>query len=141
MYQQIGDCWGSLIKSPRGVGFALAAIMVLLGTAVVGVGLPFYRHQKPTGSPVTRILQVHSFVIIYSPSCYDVNKLDEILAKWRYKFDLLFTIFLWIAQVFVAAFRKRKLPALLENLMEIRPGVSDGTGTSVEVMERTAGFE
>jgi len=48
---------------------------------------------------------------------------------------------LWIAQVFVAAFRKRKLPALLENLMEIRPGVSDGTGTSVEVMERTAGFE
>ena len=41
----------------------------------------------------------------------------------------------------MAAFRKRKLPALLENLMEIRPGVSDGTGTSVEVMERTAGFE
>ncbi|RLN01130.1 hypothetical protein C2845_PM06G13180 [Panicum miliaceum] len=41
--------------------------------------------------------------------------------------------------VFVAAFRKRKLP-LPENLMEMHE-VTDGTGTSVELMERTAGFE
>ncbi|KAG2615409.1 hypothetical protein PVAP13_3NG060080 [Panicum virgatum] len=33
-----------------------------------------------------------------------------------------------ILQVFVAAFRKRKLP-LPENLMEMRPEVSDGAGT------------
>ncbi|KAF8725408.1 hypothetical protein HU200_019927 [Digitaria exilis] len=77
-----------------GLGFALAALMVLVGTAVVAVGLPFYRHREPTGSPVTRILQV-----------------------------------------FVAAFRKRKLP-LPENLVE----VSDGAGTSVEFIERTSGF-
>ncbi|KAF8768541.1 hypothetical protein HU200_007522 [Digitaria exilis] len=65
-----------------GLGFALAALMVLVGTAVVAVGLPFYRHREPTGSPV-----------------------------------------------FVAAFRKRKLP-LPENLVE----VSDGTGTSAAVV-------
>jgi solute carrier family 15 (peptide/histidine transporter), member 3/4 len=40
------------------LGFALAALMVLIGAAVVLVGLPFYRHQVPTGSPLTRILQV-----------------------------------------------------------------------------------
>ena len=45
------------------------------------------------GSPVTRILQVHSFITIYSLSC-DVNKLDELIpANCRYKFDLLFTNF------------------------------------------------
>ncbi|RLN28489.1 hypothetical protein C2845_PM05G07890 [Panicum miliaceum] len=44
------------------------------------------------------------------------------------------------SQVFVAAFRKRKLP-LPENLMEMPDQVTDGTGTSIELMERTAGFE
>ncbi|TVU51465.1 hypothetical protein EJB05_02897, partial [Eragrostis curvula] len=40
------------------LGFALAALMVLVGAAVLLGGLPFYRHQVPTGSPLTRILQV-----------------------------------------------------------------------------------
>ncbi|CAN6330870.1 unnamed protein product [Urochloa humidicola] len=78
-----------------GLGFTLAAIMVLVGTVVVAAGLPFYRHRKPTGSPITRILQV-----------------------------------------FVAAFRKRKLP-LSENLMEMH----EVTGASVEIIERTSGFK
>jgi hypothetical protein len=43
-----------------GLGFTLAALMVLVGTLGVAVGLPFYRHQKPAGSPVTRILQVRT---------------------------------------------------------------------------------
>ncbi|CAN6335841.1 unnamed protein product [Urochloa humidicola] len=81
-----------------GLGFTLAAIMALVGTAVIAAGLPFYRHRKPTGSPVTRILQV-----------------------------------------FVAAFRKRKLP-LPENLMEMHE-VTDGTGASVELIDRTTDFK
>ncbi|EES15877.1 protein NRT1/ PTR FAMILY 4.3 [Sorghum bicolor] len=79
------------------LGFALAALMVLAGTLGVAVGLPFYRHQKPAGSPITRILQV-----------------------------------------FVAAFRKRKL-RVPENLMEMHNKVTDGTGTSVEFVDRATG--
>jgi len=41
-----------------GLSFALAALVILVGTVVVSGGLPFYRHQKPTGSPLTRIFQV-----------------------------------------------------------------------------------
>lgn len=41
------------------LGFVLSALVALLGTVVLLAGLPFYRHQKPTGSPLTRILQVH----------------------------------------------------------------------------------
>ncbi|RCV15875.1 hypothetical protein SETIT_3G093300v2 [Setaria italica] len=82
-----------------GLSFALSALMVLVGTVVVGIGLPFYRHQKPTGSPLTRILQV-----------------------------------------FVAAFRKRKL-SLPENQMEMQHVVTESTGTSVEFLERTSGFK
>jgi len=44
-----------------------------------------------------------------------------------------------LLQVFVAAFRKRKL-RVPENLMEMHSKVTDGTGTSVESMDRTAGF-
>lgn len=40
------------------LGFVLSAFVALLGTVVLVAGLPFYRHQKPTGSPLTRILQV-----------------------------------------------------------------------------------
>ncbi|KAF8657993.1 hypothetical protein HU200_059453 [Digitaria exilis] len=40
-----------------GLSFVIAAIMLLVGTTVVSAGLPFYRHQKPMGSPLTRILQ------------------------------------------------------------------------------------
>jgi len=48
-----------------GLSFALAAFMVLAGTVVVVGGLPFYRHQKPTGSPLTRIFQVHGYVHVH----------------------------------------------------------------------------
>jgi hypothetical protein len=49
---------------------------------------------------------------------------------------------MWIIQVFVAAFRKRKLP-LPENLMEMHEATTDGggIGTGVEFMERTTGFK
>ncbi|KAF8756322.1 hypothetical protein HU200_011098 [Digitaria exilis] len=82
-----------------GLSFVIAAIMLLVGTTVVSAGLPFYRNQKPMGSPLTRILQV-----------------------------------------FVAAFRKRKL-SLPEDLTEMH-AVTDSTGTSTnsEVLERTSGF-
>jgi len=44
------------------------------------------------------------------------------------------------AQVFVAAFRKRNLPAP-ENLMEMREEATEGTCTSIQVLERTSGFK
>ncbi|CAN6330869.1 unnamed protein product [Urochloa humidicola] len=40
------------------LGFAPSAIVALAGAVVLLAGMPFYRHQKPTGSPLTRILQV-----------------------------------------------------------------------------------
>ncbi|PAN16459.1 hypothetical protein PAHAL_3G062400 [Panicum hallii] len=40
------------------LGFVLSALAALLGAVVLLAGLPFYRHQEPTGSPLTRILQV-----------------------------------------------------------------------------------
>ncbi|XP_062203522.1 protein NRT1/ PTR FAMILY 4.5-like [Phragmites australis] len=80
------------------LGFALSALVALLGTVVVIGGLPFYRHQVPRGSPLTRIFQV-----------------------------------------FVSAFRKRNLP-LPENLMPLHE-ITEGTGTSTEVLERTSGFK
>jgi dipeptide/tripeptide permease len=42
------------------LGFVLSALVAVLGTLVLVAGLPFYRHQKPTGSPLTRILQVRT---------------------------------------------------------------------------------
>ncbi|CAL4896458.1 unnamed protein product [Urochloa decumbens] len=80
------------------LGFALSAIVALAGAVVLLAGLPFYRHQKPTGSPLTRILQV-----------------------------------------FVAAFRKRNL-SVPDNLMEMHQA-TDGSGTSIQVLERTSGFK
>ncbi|TVU51463.1 hypothetical protein EJB05_02895, partial [Eragrostis curvula] len=82
-----------------GLSFVLAALLVLLGTVVVIGGLPLYRHQKPKGSPLTRIVQV-----------------------------------------FVAAYRKRKL-SLPENLVETNE-VTDASGNkSIELLERTPGFK
>jgi hypothetical protein len=43
-----------------------------------------------------------------------------------------------MSQVFVAAFRKRKL-AIPENLMEMHE-LTDGTGKTAEFMERTPDF-
>ncbi|KAK3136377.1 hypothetical protein QOZ80_5BG0433040 [Eleusine coracana subsp. coracana] len=80
------------------LGFALAALMVLVGTTVVLGGLPFYRHQVPTGSPLTRILQV-----------------------------------------FVAAFRKRKL-SVPQELMEVHE-VKGGVGKNIQLLDRTASYK
>ncbi|KAJ3671495.1 hypothetical protein LUZ60_007574 [Juncus effusus] len=53
------------VENNRGwdVGFAVCALLVLVGLVVSVCGLPFYRNRIPTGSPVTRILQV--FVASY----------------------------------------------------------------------------
>jgi dipeptide/tripeptide permease len=40
------------------VGFFVCAICVLLGMLIWIAGFPFYRNQKPSGSPIMRILQV-----------------------------------------------------------------------------------
>ncbi|XP_062182658.1 protein NRT1/ PTR FAMILY 4.5-like isoform X2 [Phragmites australis] len=40
------------------LGFAVCALCVLLGMFIWIAGFPFYRNQLPSGSPVTRILQV-----------------------------------------------------------------------------------
>ncbi|KAJ4968312.1 hypothetical protein NE237_015013 [Protea cynaroides] len=39
-------------------GFALCAAIVMLGILVLASGFKFYQHQIPTGSPLTRMLQV-----------------------------------------------------------------------------------
>lgn len=112
------------VQDNRGwaLSFIVAALMVLFGTAVVVVGLPFYRHQKPTGSPLTRILQV--------------NIIEYVLLRWE---KVQCEQFLVILQVFVAALRKRNL-SLPENLVEAQDITSDGRVKSVEVLERTSGF-
>jgi hypothetical protein len=43
-----------------GVGFAICAAFVLLGLLVWAAAFPLYRNRLPTGSPITRILQVFS---------------------------------------------------------------------------------
>ncbi|PUZ44635.1 hypothetical protein GQ55_8G122100 [Panicum hallii var. hallii] len=40
------------------IGFVVCALCVLLGMLIWIAGFPFYRNQLPTGSPITRILQV-----------------------------------------------------------------------------------
>lgn len=40
------------------LGFVVCALFVILGMLIWIAGLPFYRNQLPTGSPITRILQV-----------------------------------------------------------------------------------
>ncbi|KAK8447619.1 hypothetical protein SEVIR_8G108000v4 [Setaria viridis] len=40
------------------IGFFVCAICVLLGMLIWIAGFPFYRNQLPTGSPITRLLQV-----------------------------------------------------------------------------------
>ncbi|OVA04612.1 Proton-dependent oligopeptide transporter family [Macleaya cordata] len=40
------------------VGFTVSAGFILLGVLVVASGFSFFRHQIPTGSPLTRMLQV-----------------------------------------------------------------------------------
>ncbi|KAJ1686156.1 hypothetical protein LUZ63_017546 [Rhynchospora breviuscula] len=45
------------------IGFAVCALLVLIGLIVAACGFPFYRNQIPAGSPLTQILQV--FVAAY----------------------------------------------------------------------------
>ena len=40
------------------LGFMISALIVLVGLFVAASGLPFYRTQKPNGSPLKGILQV-----------------------------------------------------------------------------------
>lgn len=40
------------------IGFTVCALCVLLGMLIWIAGFPFYRNQLPTGSAITRILQV-----------------------------------------------------------------------------------
>ena len=60
------------------LGFVLSALVALLGTLVLVAGLPFYRHQKPTGSPLTTILQVRavlSYGNVYSTTdCFSSSR-------------------------------------------------------------------
>ncbi|KAH7681320.1 Proton-dependent oligopeptide transporter family protein [Dioscorea alata] len=45
------------------IGFAVGALLVLLGLLVLAFGFPYYRNQRPQGSPLTRVLQV--FVVAF----------------------------------------------------------------------------
>ncbi|TVU25808.1 hypothetical protein EJB05_28318, partial [Eragrostis curvula] len=48
------------VENSRGwdLGFVVCALCVLLGMLIWIAGFPFYRNQLPSGSPITRILQV-----------------------------------------------------------------------------------
>ncbi|KAL6660625.1 hypothetical protein ACP70R_001660 [Stipagrostis hirtigluma subsp. patula] len=48
------------VENSRGwdLGFAVCALCVLLGMLIWIAGFPFYRNQLPSGSPITRMLQV-----------------------------------------------------------------------------------
>ncbi|KAK3118547.1 hypothetical protein QOZ80_9BG0701230 [Eleusine coracana subsp. coracana] len=48
------------VENGRGwdLGFLVCALCVLLGLFIWIAGFPFYRNQLPTGSPITRMLQV-----------------------------------------------------------------------------------
>ncbi|KAJ1258579.1 hypothetical protein BS78_10G086400 [Paspalum vaginatum] len=79
------------------LGFLVCALCVLLGMLIWIAGFPFYRNQPPSGSPITRILQV-----------------------------------------FVAAFKKRKvkLPEDRSELKQIR----QDDASALEILHRTEGF-
>lgn len=40
------------------IGFMICALIVLVGLLVAASGMPFYRMQKPIGSPLTTTLEV-----------------------------------------------------------------------------------
>lgn len=52
------------IEDHRGwdYGFTACALIVILGMLVLIAGSPFYRNQRPKGSPLTRMLQVKSYI-------------------------------------------------------------------------------
>lgn len=52
------------------IGFMMCALIVLVGLLVAASGYPFYRMQKPTGSPLTRTLQVKVLTVNLSYRIY-----------------------------------------------------------------------
>lgn len=50
VYLQEQKCWV--------VGFGVSAAAMIFSVIVIAAGLPYYRYQKPMGSPSTRFLQV-----------------------------------------------------------------------------------
>ncbi|RCV34292.1 hypothetical protein SETIT_7G148400v2 [Setaria italica] len=59
------------------IGFMICALIVLVGLLVAASGMPFYRMQKPTGSPLTRILEVLVVSSNKRQAIVDVIELQE----------------------------------------------------------------
>ena len=55
------------------IGFMMCALIVLVGLLVAASGYPFYRTQKPIGSPLTRTLQVKLHTLNVSYRMYFCN--------------------------------------------------------------------
>ncbi|KAL6652476.1 hypothetical protein ACP70R_011401 [Stipagrostis hirtigluma subsp. patula] len=59
------------------IGFMVCALIVLVGLLVAASGTPFYQMQKPSGSPITRILQVLLISSKKRQATVDVIELQE----------------------------------------------------------------
>ncbi|CAL4987432.1 unnamed protein product [Urochloa decumbens] len=114
------------------LGFLLSALVALLGSVVLLGGLPFYRHQKPTGSPLTRILQVSVAAFrkrnLSAPE--DLMEMNQATEGTRVSMEVLER---------TSGFKKRNL-SVPEDLMEMHQA-TEGTRVSIEVLERTSGFK
>jgi len=65
------------------IGFIVCALCVLLGMLIWIAGFPFYRNQVPTGSPITRVLQVCIALHLYLQSKQQVFQIE----LWLVQFD------------------------------------------------------
>ncbi|CAL5016196.1 unnamed protein product [Urochloa decumbens] len=59
------------------IGFMISALIALVGLLVAASGMPFYRMQKPIGSPLTRTLEVLVISSKKRQSTVDVIELQE----------------------------------------------------------------
>ncbi|KAG9447078.1 hypothetical protein H6P81_013206 [Aristolochia fimbriata] len=59
------------------IGFALSALLLLVGLTVLASGFAFYSNQRPRGSPLTRMLQV--FVAAFKNRKLDLPPPEELL--------------------------------------------------------------
>ncbi|XP_025825847.1 protein NRT1/ PTR FAMILY 4.5-like isoform X1 [Panicum hallii] len=59
------------------IGFMICALVVLVGLLVAASGMPFYRMQKPIGSPLTRTLEVLVISSKKRQAIVDVMELQE----------------------------------------------------------------
>ena len=84
------------------LGFVLSALVALLGTLVLVAGLPFYRHQKPTGSPLTTILQVRavlSYGNVYSTTdCFSSSHQPNFSHTLTLSYNYIYTVLLLYLQ-------------------------------------------